>query len=64
MRDSKPASPSVLTDEEVEQLIQAHNTPQSLAGRTRLIVRVHQHPQQSNQQIALAVGTTDRPVRT
>jgi hypothetical protein len=67
MRGPKPAYPIELTTKEVKQLqhlIRAHSTPQALAVRARIIVRVHEHPEQSNQQIALAVGTTDRTVRT
>jgi putative transposase len=67
MRGPKPAYPIALTTEEAEQLqhlIRAHNTPQALAVRARIIVRAHEYPEQNNQQIALAVGTTDRTVRT
>ena len=32
--------------------------------RARIILTAHAHPEQSNQQIALTVGTTDRTVRT
>jgi Winged helix-turn helix len=67
MRGPKPAYPIALTTEEAEQLqhlIRAHTTPQTLAVRARIILRAHEHPEQNNQQIALAVGTTDRTVRT
>src|SRR5436305_12497523 len=67
MRGPKPAYPIALTTEEAEQLqhlIRAHTTSQALAVRARIIVRAHEHPEQNNQQIALAVGTTDRTVRT
>ena len=66
MRGPKPAHPIVLTAEEVkqlQQLIRAHNTPQTLAVRARIILTAHEHPEQNNQQIAASVGTTDRPVR-
>jgi putative transposase len=56
-----------LTAEEakqLQQLIRAHSTPQTLAVRARIILRAHAHPEQSNQQIASTVGTTDRTVRT
>ena|SRR2546428_8197044 len=67
MRGPKPAYPIQLTTEEAKQLqhlIRAHTTPQALAVRARIILSAHDHPEQTNQQIALAVGTTDRTVRT
>lgn len=66
MRGPKPTHPINLTAEEVkllQQLIRAHTTPQAVAVRARIIVRAHAHPEQNNQQIALALGTTDRTVR-
>ncbi len=67
MRGPKPAYPIVLTAEEakhLQHLIRAHTTPQTLAVRARIILTAHAHPEQSNQQIASVVGTTDRTVRT
>ncbi|SRR5260221_694508 len=67
MRGPKPAYPIQLTAEEtkrLEYLIRAHTTPQTLAMRARIILRANAHPEQSNQQIAATVGTTDRTVRT
>jgi Winged helix-turn helix len=67
MRGPKPTHPIALTAEEVnhlQHLIRAHTTPQTLAVRARIILRAHEHPEQNNQQIAVAVGTTDRSVRT
>ncbi len=67
MRGPKPAHPIELTVDEVkqlEQLIRAHKTPQTQAVRARIILRAHQHPEQNNQQIASAIGTSDRTVRT
>jgi hypothetical protein len=67
MRGPKPAYPIELTTEEAKQLqhlIRAHKTPQAMVVRARIILRAHEHPEQNNQQIALAVGTTDRTVRT
>lgn len=67
MRGPKPAYPIALTTEEAEhlqRLIRAHTTPQALAVRAGIIVRANAHPEENNQQIALAVGTTDRTVRT
>jgi putative transposase len=66
MRGPKPAYPITLTAEEakhLQQLIRAHTTPQTLAMRARIILTAHDHPGQSNQQIASVVGTTDRTVR-
>lgn len=66
MRGPQPTHPIVLTAEEVkhlQRLIRAHSTPQMLAVRARIILRAHEHPEQNNQQIAQAVGTTDRTVR-
>jgi putative transposase len=67
MRGPKPAYPITLTTQEtehLEHLIRAHTTPQTLAMRARIIVRANSHPEESNQQIARAVGTTDCTVRT
>jgi putative transposase len=66
MRGPKPAYPIHLTAEEVkpfQHLIRAHSTPQTLAIRARIILTAYDHPEQSNQQIASSVGTTDRTVR-
>jgi Homeodomain-like domain len=66
MRGPNPSYPIDLTAEEAkqfEQLIRAYSTPQALVMRTRIILTAHKHPEQSNQQIATAVGTTDRTVR-
>ena len=67
MRGPKPAYPIQLTAEEakrLQHLIRAHTTPQTLAVRARIILSANAHPEQSNQQIASSVGTTDRTVRT
>src|SRR5438105_11554612 len=67
MRGPKPAYPIELTAEEarhLQHLVRAHSTPQTLAVRARIILSATAHPEQSNQQIASAVGTTDRTVRT
>ena len=67
MRGPKPAYPITLTAEEVTQLkrlVWAHTTPQTQAVRARIILRAHDYPEESNQQIAAACGTTDRTVRT
>ena len=67
MRGPKPTYPIQLTAEEakrLQHLIRAHTTPQTLAVRARIILTANAHPEQSNQQIASVVGTTDRSVRT
>ena len=66
MRGPKPTHPGNLPAEEVksfQQLIRAHSTPQAVAVRARIILRAYDHPERNNQQIAQAVGTTDRTVR-
>jgi DNA-binding transcriptional regulator YiaG len=66
MRGPKPSYPIELTAaqaKQLEQLIRAHTTPQALALRARIILRAYEHPEQSNQQLASALGTTDRTVR-
>jgi hypothetical protein len=66
MRGPKPSYPITLTDteaQELEHLVRAHTTPQALALRARIILLAHAHPEQSNQQLASAAGTTDRTVR-
>ena len=66
MRGPNPSYPINLTAAEAkrfEQLIRASSTPQALVMRVRIMVTASQHPEQSNQQIAQAVGTTDRTVR-
>ncbi|HEX4208203.1 MAG TPA: helix-turn-helix domain-containing protein [Ktedonobacteraceae bacterium] len=47
---------------ELEQLVRAQTTPQALALRARIVPRARAHPNQSNQQLATAFGTTDRTV--
>jgi FixJ family two-component response regulator len=67
MRGPKPAYPIELTAEEakhLQHLVRAHSTAQTLAVRARIILTAHAHPDHNNQQIASAVGTTDRTVRT
>jgi putative transposase len=66
MRGPQPTHPIELTTEEVkslQQLIRAHSTPQTVAVRARIILKAYEHPEQNNQQIASAIGTTDRTVR-
>jgi len=66
MRGPNPSYPIDLTADEAkqfDQLIRAYSTPQALVMRARIILRAYDHPEQNNQQIALALGTTDRTVR-
>ena len=66
MRGPNPSYPIDLTADEAkqfDQLIRAYSTPQALVMRTRIILAAFKHPEQSNQQIAAAIGTTDRTVR-
>lgn len=66
MRGPKPTYPIDLTSEEVtsiQHLIRAQMTPQTVAVRARVILRAYAHPEQNNQQIARALGITDRTVR-
>lgn len=66
MRGPKPTHPIELTAEEVtslQHLIRAHTTPQTVAVRARIILRAYEHPEYNNQQIASAIGVTDRSVR-
>src|SRR5260370_3642311 len=66
MSGHMPSYPISLTEAEVKQLQQqerANATGQSVGIRARILLRANEHPQWSNQQIAKAVGTTDRTVR-
>ena len=66
MRGPKPKYTIELTTEEAQQLhrlANAHKTPQVQALRARILLAAHEHPEWSNQQIARAVGCTDRTVR-
>jgi transposase-like protein len=66
MRGPKPSYPITLTEAEVsqlERLVRAYTTSQALALRARIILRAYEHPDFSNQQLASALGTTDRTVR-
>ena len=66
MRGPNPSYPITLTEaetQELEHLVRAHTTPQAQALRARIILGAFVHPEQSNQQLAAALGTTDRTVR-
>lgn len=62
----QPQYPVELTSQQEEQLIRigrAHNSPQALALRARILVDASQHPEWSNQRIAASQHCTDRTVR-
>jgi hypothetical protein len=66
MSGPKPSYPIGLTEEEKKQLqkqVRAHKTGQDQVVRAKLLVVANEHPEWSNQEIAKAVGTTDRTVR-
>ncbi len=66
MRGPKPCYPihlSTAHEQQLRQLVRAHTTPQAHSMRARIVLAAHDHPDWSNQQIAQAVGTSDRIVR-
>jgi transposase len=66
MSGPKPSYPIELTEEEKKQLekqVRAHKTGQDQVVRAKLLLVANEHPEWSNQEIAKAVGTTDRTVR-
>ena len=66
MRGPKPKYPIQLFDNqiaELRQMISSRKTAQGQAMRARIILATHDHPAWSNQDIAWAVGCTDRAVR-
>jgi len=66
MRGPKPQYPIDLTAKEAEQLCQvtrATRTPQGEALRAHVLLVAYDHPDWSNQQIALGAGVSDRMVR-
>lgn len=66
MRGPKPKYPIQLLDNQIAQLRQLVNSrkaPQGQVRRARIILAAHEHPEWSNQDIARAVGCTDRAVR-
>lgn len=66
MPGPKPKYPIKLLDNQItdlRQIVNARNTPQGKVMRARIILTAHDHPDWSNQQIAQAVGCTDRAVR-
>jgi transposase len=66
MRGPKPAYPIELTDTQAldpRRLIRAHTNAQTHVVRAKIIVTAAEQPTWNNQQIAEAVGTSDRMVR-
>lgn len=66
MRGPKPQYPIQLVDNEIaelRQLINSRNGPQGKVKRAKIILYAHEHREWSNQEIARAVGCTDRMVR-
>jgi hypothetical protein len=66
MRSTKAAQQIVLTLKEkrfLEHSVSAADTPSALVLRARIILAAHAHPEQSNQQIATMVGTTEATAR-
>jgi transposase-like protein len=66
MPGPKPKYSIVLTSEqeqELRRLAKAHKSPQGQVLRAGIVLAAHDHPEWSNQQIAQAVGCSDRTVR-
>jgi len=66
MRGPKPKYAIELTAREeraLRQLIGARTAPQGQVLRARILLAAHQHPEWSNQRIALEAGCADRIVR-
>jgi transposase len=67
MRGPKPKYSIKLINNEItelHQLVNSRKASQGKAMRARIILAAHEHPEWSNQQIAKAVGCSDRVVRT
>jgi hypothetical protein len=65
-RGPKPKYPIVLTPDEerpLRRLVAAHRSAQTQVLRAKVVLAAHGHPEWTNQQIAEAVGGTDRFVR-
>jgi transposase len=66
MRGPKPKHVVELTTrerQELRQQVSSHTLSQSKVARARILLAAHEHMEWSNQQIAEAVGCTDRTVR-
>jgi hypothetical protein len=65
-RGPKPKYVIQLTTEEevrLRKLVAARNSSQTQVVRAKIVLAAHEHSDWSNQQIAVAVGCTDRNVR-
>jgi hypothetical protein len=65
-RGPKPKHEITLTTEQerpLRRLAAAHRSPQAEVLRAKILLAAHDHPEWTNQQIAQAVGCTDRCVR-
>ena len=66
MRGPKPSYPIELNEaqaDELRRLLRAHTSGQSLVLRAKIVLTAAEQANWSNQQIAQAVGTSDRMVR-
>lgn len=66
MPGPKPKYPIELVENEINtlrKLINSRKAPQGKVKRAKIILLAHEHPEWSNQDIAAAVGCTDRIVR-
>jgi hypothetical protein len=66
MRGPKSKYVIALTDREervLRQLINSRKSPQGQVLRARILLAAHEHPEWSNQYIALEAGCADRIVR-
>ena len=66
MPGPKPKYSIALTSEEeqgLRRLAKAHKSPQGQVLRAEIVLAAHDQPEWSNQQIAQAVGCSDRTVR-
>ena len=66
MRGPKPKYAIELTTKEerdLRQLMYARKSPQGQVLRARILLAAHEHPEWSNQRIALEAGCADRIVR-
>ncbi|MEJ2557912.1 MAG: helix-turn-helix domain-containing protein [Anaerolineae bacterium] len=67
MRGRKTIYPITLTDErkkQLQQLVNARNTPQGKARRAKVILLAAEHPEWTNEHIAAEVGCSEKTVRT
>jgi hypothetical protein len=66
MRGPQPIHTIYLTTDEaahLRRLIRAHTTAQVLVVRAQIVLTAYEQPDWNNQQLARALGTSDRMVR-